>query len=123
MQLNLPHFLNQPFFRRPNVNNFICSPRIGSILKLISRGSHEKSLNKFFRFSIITGVIGFTALSNAQAQSCSSYNEAPMLASAVASGALPAVGDRVEEPLVVEVAEQIGVYGGTMVDTTGGTVY
>ncbi|MEL0221492.1 MAG: ABC transporter substrate-binding protein, partial [Deltaproteobacteria bacterium] len=44
-----------------------------------------------------------------------------MLASAVASGALPEVGDRVpEEPLVVEVAEQIGVYGGTMVDTTGG---
>ena len=43
-----------------------------------------------------------------------------MLASAVASGALPAVGDRIpEEPLVVEVAEQIGVYGGTMVDTTG----
>ncbi|MGA1136840.1 MAG: ABC transporter substrate-binding protein, partial [bacterium] len=44
-----------------------------------------------------------------------------MLANAVASGALPAVGDRVpDEPLVVEVAEQIGVYGGTMVDTTGG---
>ena len=83
----------------------------------------KKSLfNKFLRFSIITGVLGFTALSNsAQAQSCLSYNEAPMLASAVASGALPAVGDRIpEEPLVVEVAEQIGVYGGTMVDTTGG---
>ena len=62
--------------------------------------------NRFFRFSTLTGVLAFTALSNsAQAQNCSSYNEAPMLANAVASGALPAVGDRVpEEPLVVEVA-------------------
>ena len=78
--------------------------------------------NRFFKFSTLTGVLAFTALSNsAQAQSCSSYNEAPMLANAVASGALPVVGDRIpEEPLVVEVAEQIGVYGGTMVDTTGG---
>ena len=82
----------------------------------------KKFFNRFFRFSTLTGVIAFTALSNsAQAQGCSSYNEAPMLASAVASGALPAVGDRIpEEPIVVEVAEQIGVYGGTMVDTTGG---
>ena len=82
----------------------------------------KKFFNRFFRFSTLTGILAFTALSNsAQAQSCSSYNEAPMLASAVASGALPAVGDRIpEEPLVVEVAEQIGVYGGTMVDTTGG---
>jgi len=76
--------------------------------------------NRFFRFSTLTGVLAFTALSNsAQAQSCSSYNEAPMLANAVASGALPAVGDRVpEEPLVVEVAEQIGVYGGNPVFMT-----
>jgi len=52
---------------------------------------------------------------------CTSYNEAPMLADAVASGSLPAVGDRLPaEPMVVEVAEQIGVYGGTLVDSTGG---
>lgn len=55
------------------------------------------------------------------AQSCETYNESPMLADLVASGTLPAVADRLPaEPLVVEVAEQIGVYGGTMVDTTGG---
>ena len=78
--------------------------------------------NRFLKFSTLTGVLALTALSNSvQAQSCSSYNESPMLANAVASGALPVVGDRIpEEPLFMEVAEQIGVYGGTMVDTTGG---
>jgi len=59
--------------------------------------------------------------SSKQAESCSTYNESPMLADKVAAGSLPAVGDRIpDEPLFVEVAEQIGVYGGTMVDTTGG---
>jgi len=59
--------------------------------------------------------------SSKQAESCSNYNESPMLADKVAAGSLPAVGDRIpDEPLFVEVAEQIGVYGGTMVDTTGG---
>ncbi|MDP7627851.1 MAG: ABC transporter substrate-binding protein [SAR202 cluster bacterium] len=59
--------------------------------------------------------------SSKQAESCSTYNESPMLADKVAAGSLPAVGDRLpDEPLFVEVAEQIGVYGGTMVDTTGG---
>jgi peptide/nickel transport system substrate-binding protein len=44
-----------------------------------------------------------------------------MLADAVASGALPAVADRLPmSPLVSDVAEQIGVYGGKMVDSTGG---
>ena len=44
-----------------------------------------------------------------------------MLAEAVAAGALPAIGDRLPaEPLVVTPYEQVGVYGGTMVDTTGG---
>ena len=68
------------------------------------------------------GAIACVALSTSVfAQTCTSYNEAPMLADAVAAGSLPAVGDRLpNEPLVVEVAENIGVYGGTMVDTTGG---
>ena len=65
---------------------------------------------------------GNTAFSSSkQTESCSSYKESPMLADKVAAGLLPAVGDRVpDEPLFLEVAEQVGVYGGTMVDTTGG---
>ena len=65
---------------------------------------------------------GNTAFSSSkQTESCSSYKESPMLADKVAAGLLPAVGDRVpDEPLFLEVAEQVGVYGGTMGDTTGG---
>ena len=60
-------------------------------------------------------------MSAAAAQTCSEYNESPMLAERVANGDLPPVSERLPvEPLVVEPAEQIGVYGGTMVDTTGG---
>ncbi len=63
----------------------------------------------------------FGLSSAAVAQTCSEYNESPMLAEIVAAGDLPPVGERLPaEPLVVEPAEQIGVYGGTMVDTTGG---
>jgi peptide/nickel transport system substrate-binding protein len=44
-----------------------------------------------------------------------------MLADMVSSGKLPPVNDRLPaEPLLVEVTEQIGVYGGKMVDSTGG---
>ena len=65
-------------------------------------------------------VAGF-GLTSAAAQTCSEYNESPVLAALVAAGDLPAVSERLPaEPLVVQPAEQIGVYGGTMVDTTGG---
>ena len=44
-----------------------------------------------------------------------------MLAERVASGVLPPVAERLPaEPLIVEVAEEIGSYGGEMVDTTLG---
>ncbi|MGI6209818.1 MAG: ABC transporter substrate-binding protein, partial [Anaerolineae bacterium] len=44
----------------------------------------------------------------------SRYNEAPMLAERVAAGELPPVDERLPvEPLVQEVADEIGVYGGT----------
>jgi peptide/nickel transport system substrate-binding protein len=67
---------------------------------------------------LATGAIMPTS---ALAQSCTSYSDSPMLSGAVASGDLPAVGDRLPaEPMLVDVAEQVGVYGGTMVDTTGG---
>ncbi len=43
------------------------------------------------------------------------YKEAPMLAEMVAAGELPNVDERLpEEPLVEEVAESIGQYGGTL---------
>lgn len=42
------------------------------------------------------------------------YNEAPMLAEMVAAGKLPPVEERLpKEPLVIDVVEQIGQYGGT----------
>ena len=70
----------------------------------------------------IVGSVACAAWSTtAIAQSCTAFNEAPMLAANVASGALPPVADRLPaEPMVAPVAEQIGTYGGTMVDSTGG---
>ncbi len=49
------------------------------------------------------------------------YNEAPMLRAKVAAGELPPVEERLpEEPVVVQVVEEIGQYGGTInVVTTG----
>lgn len=45
----------------------------------------------------------------------SMYNEAPMLAEMVAAGELPPVDERLpDEPLVEEVVDSIGVYGGTL---------
>ncbi|HRW08597.1 MAG TPA: ABC transporter substrate-binding protein [Caldilineaceae bacterium] len=44
---------------------------------------------------------------------CDAYNESPMLADRVAAGELPAVAERLPvHPVVVEPAEQIGMYGG-----------
>ena len=63
----------------------------------------------------------FGLTSAAAAQTCSEYNESPVLAALVAAGDLPPVGERLPaDPLIVQPAEQIGVYGGTMVDSTGG---
>ncbi len=56
--------------------------------------------------------MGLGALSPALAQQ---YTDAPMLADAVASGALPPVEERLPaEPLVQEVTDSIGSYGGTL---------
>ncbi len=55
------------------------------------------------------------------ANQCDAYGEAPELAAMVAAGTLPPVGERLPlNPLVVEPAEQVGSYGGEMVDTYGG---
>jgi peptide/nickel transport system substrate-binding protein len=43
------------------------------------------------------------------------YNEAPMLAEMVAAGALPSVDERLpDNPLIEDVVEEIGQYGGTL---------
>lgn len=56
------------------------------------------------------------------ANQCDAYGEAPELAAMVAAGTLPPVEERLPlNPLVVEPAEQIGVYGGEMIDTYGGS--
>ena len=58
-------------------------------------------------------VLALAAHSPAAAQS--QYNQAPTLATMVEAGDLPPVEERLpEEPLVVEVVEGIGTYGGTL---------
>jgi len=62
--------------------------------------------------SLVVG-LAFAAAHPAAAQS--QYNEAPMLAERVAAGELPPVEERLpEEPLVQEVVDGIGTYGGTL---------
>ncbi len=74
-----------------------------------------------FRTAAGCAAIGFGLTSAAIAQTCSEYGESPMLAEIVAAGGLPPVSERLPaEPLIVEPAEQVGNYGGTMVDSTGG---
>lgn len=55
-----------------------------------------------------------TSASAAAATDMGGYNESPMLAAMVASGDLPPVDERLPaEPLVQEVVDRIGTYGGT----------
>lgn len=62
-------------------------------------------------FLVMVMLLGLANIAVAQERT---FNEAPMLAELVASGALPPVEERLPpEPLVVEPVEQIGEYGGT----------
>ena len=57
-------------------------------------------------------------------QTITSFGEAPMLAAMVAAGELPPVEERLpEEPLVFNVFEGIGTYGGTLKAASIGTEY
>ncbi|WMT88429.1 ABC transporter substrate-binding protein [Pelagibacterium sp. 26DY04] len=78
-------------------------------------------LNK--RLNALAGTVALVmAASPALAQTCNAYSEAPQLAEAVAAGELPPVEERLPlEPLVLTPAEQIGVYGGDLIDTNGGS--
>lgn len=61
---------------------------------------------------LLTGVICLLGITSALAVT---YNEAPMLRTLVAAGELPPVEERLpDEPLIKEVVEEIGQYGGTI---------
>lgn len=58
----------------------------------------------------------------AQDAVCESYNESPVLAEMVESGEIPAIADRLPvNPVVVEPAEGIGIYGGELLDLYDGS--
>jgi peptide/nickel transport system substrate-binding protein len=66
-------------------------------------------------------LVTFLTLSVAAQDAPSTFNEAPMLAERVAAGELPPVEERLplaEDIPVVDVVEEIGVYGGTWTDVT-----
>ncbi|AJY48004.1 ABC transporter substrate-binding protein [Martelella endophytica] len=76
------------------------------------------------RIAILASAATLSALAGtASAQNaCDAYQQAPQLDAQVEDGALPPVAERLpEQPLVVDVAEQIGVYGGNLIDTQNGT--
>ena len=61
-------------------------------------------------FAIVGSVACAAWSTTAIAQSCTAFNEAPMLAANVASGALPPVADRLPaEPMVAPVAEHVAM--------------
>ena len=81
--------------------------------------------------AIMAGYLAATALTavpavpalaqDTPAAQCSSYSQAPQLADRVAAGELPAVDERLPlHPLVIEPADEIGVYGGEFQDRWGG---
>lgn len=58
----------------------------------------------------------------AMAQTCEVVGEAPMLAERVAAGDLPPAAERIpSNPMVLAVAEEIGTYGGEMLDLYDGS--
>lgn len=72
----------------------------------------------------LPGAIVLPAQAQAQdaANACASgYTEAPQLKAMVDAGTLPPVAERLPlEPLVIQPAEEIGVYGGQFIDSWGG---
>jgi peptide/nickel transport system substrate-binding protein len=69
---------------------------------------------------LLLTLFSFSVTSLAQT-TCETYNESPMLADMVASGDLPPVEERLPvNPVVVEPASEIGVYGGEFLSLYGG---
>lgn len=69
---------------------------------------------------ILLTQLSFSFVSSAQ-DMCESYNESPILAEMVANGELPPIEERLPvNPVVVEPASEIGVYGGEFLSLFGG---
>ncbi|MHA6691949.1 ABC transporter substrate-binding protein [Devosia sp. A449] len=70
----------------------------------------------------LAGAIVVPAQAQDAAKSCAgSYAEAPQLKAMVDAGTLPPVAERLPlDPLVIQPAEEIGVYGGQFIDSWGG---
>jgi peptide/nickel transport system substrate-binding protein len=65
--------------------------------------------------SSLSLLFGLALAAHGPAAAQSQYHEAPMLVAMVEAGELPPVEERLPaEPLVQEVVEQIGTYGGTL---------
>ena len=65
--------------------------------------------------SALSLIFGLALIATLPATAQAQYQEAPTLAALVASGDLPAVAERLPaEPLVQDVADRIGSYGGTL---------
>ncbi len=76
---------------------------------------HLRAARDFLLISGLSLVLGLAAATGNFAAAQSSYQEAPALKALVDAGSLPPVAERLpEEPLVQEVVEQIGSYGGTL---------
>lgn len=71
-------------------------------------GSSNHNVSRLYKVALLALIVSLSALVVAQ------YQEAPMLTEQVEAGNLPAVEERLPaNPLVVEVVEEIGDYGGT----------
>jgi len=69
----------------------------------------------------LPGAITLPAQAQDAAAACASYTEAPQLKEMVDAGNLPPVAERLPlEPLVIQPAEEAGVYGGQFIDSWGG---
>lgn len=80
------------------------------------KNTRGMSRRQFLKLSAVT-TVGVTAFSNGISLTSAQgmYNEAPELAELVASGALPAVEERLPaSPVVVEPLDSIGTYGGAL---------
>lgn len=68
-----------------------------------------------YKKSMVVLLAGVMCLLGATSALAQKYNEAPMLKELVQAGKLPPLEERLpEEPLVIEVYEEIGQYGGTV---------
>ncbi len=83
--------------------------------KLLNKEVSRRDFLKLTGSSVAATVIAGSVTGSAFAQATpSSFNEAPMLADMVSSGALPTVAERLpSDPRVIRTVNEIGQYGGT----------